>query len=119
MNGEGNTATGGCRASLTYGGGGPGRPRAALTLVQWSVSIPPRLRRVSENKWLQPARTVALVVPDSFCVPTPVESDGRGSLPSETNGVGIDSSSTELQSKTERSLVRVDSAGAEAFCTTH
>eukprot|EP00965_Chrysotila_dentata_P182858 6038928-Pleurochrysis_carterae.AAC.1 len=44
---------------------------------------------------------------DSFCASTPVESGGRGTLPSKTIGVGIDSSLTGVQSTTERSLVEV------------
>eukprot|EP00965_Chrysotila_dentata_P095227 3147639-Pleurochrysis_carterae.AAC.1 len=36
-----------------------------------------------------------------------LESGCRGSLPSKTSGVGIDSSSTGLQSATERSLVEM------------
>eukprot|EP00965_Chrysotila_dentata_P178642 5899671-Pleurochrysis_carterae.AAC.1 len=54
---EGNTATGGCRASLTYGWGL--EPRAAPTFVQSSVSILPLLRRVSGNVSLTPRSPVA------------------------------------------------------------
>eukprot|EP00965_Chrysotila_dentata_P193417 6175752-Pleurochrysis_carterae.AAC.1 len=56
-----------------------------------------------------------LLLATSFCAPKPIKSGGGGSLPSETRCVGIDSSSTGLQSATGRSLIGGGCAGADGW----